>query len=177
MVNNPKAGQWYNNELYFSDAYQSLTKSARNVFHCLSNELRWTKKKFKKKKVFTNNGDVSYTVIQFRKRFGVESETYIRARNQLIKGGLIKQTSRGGMGRGDMSKYKILALTYLPRNEERWLDYPNENWERDIPRSKGLTIGKETRWEKGQSGRKKKLQPIKSNSNGVLPPYQIEPII
>lgn len=171
MVNNPKAGQWYNNELYFSDAYQSLTKSARNLFHCLLHELRWTKKKkFKNKRVFTNNGDVSYTVIQFRKRFGVTSETYIRARNQLIKVGLIKQTSRGGMGRGDMSKYKILALTNLPKNQERWRNYPKENWECDIPRSKGLTIGKETRWKKGQSGRKIKFQPIKSNPNGVFTP-------
>ena len=168
MVNNPNAGQWYNNELYFSHAYQSLTKSARNLFHCLMNELKWTKKK--KKRVFINNGDVSCTVIQFREKFGVTSETYFSARNQLIKVGLIKQTYRGGIGRGDMSKYKILALTYLPRNEERWLDYPNENWESDIPRSKGLTIGKETRWKKGQSGRKKKFQPIKSNPNGVLTP-------
>ena len=174
MVNNPKAGQWYANELYFSDAYQSLSKSARNLFHCLRNELRWTKEKYKKKRVYTNNGDVSCTIVQFREKFGVTSETYIKARNQLIKVGLIKQTYRGGNGKGDMAKYKILALTNLPRNEERWRDYPDKHWESEIPRSKGLTIGKETRWKKGQSGRKKKYQPIKSNPNGALTPYKIE---
>ena len=40
--------------------------------------------------------------------------------------------------------------------------------------AKGLTIGKETRWKKGESGRKIKSQPTKSNANSVLTPYQIE---
>ena len=177
MVNNPKAGQWYNNELYFSKAYQSLSKSARNLFHCLRNELRWPKGQHKKKRVYTNNGDVSFTVVQFREKFGVTSETYFRARNQLIKVGLIIQKHRGGMGKGDMSTYKILALTDLPKDQERWRNYPKENWECDIPRSKGLTIGKETRWKKGESGRKIKSQPIKSNPNGVFTPYKIEPLL
>ena len=171
MVNNPKAGQWYNNELYFSKAYQSLSKSARNLFHCLRNELRWPKGQHKKNRVYTNNGDVSCTVIQFREKFEVTSETYFRARNQLIKVGLIKQTYRGGNGQGDMARYKILALTSLPRSEERWRDYPTKNWESDIPKSKGLTIGKNTRWVKGKSGRKIKSQPIKSNPNSAFTPY------
>ena len=29
-----------------------------------------------------------------------------------------------------------------------------QNWANEIPKSRGLTIGKETRWKKGQSGRK-----------------------
>ena len=169
MVNNPKAGQWYNNRLCFSAAYQSLTKSARNLFHCLRNELRY-EKKLNSGKRYLNNGDVSYTIIQFRQKFGTTSETYVKARNQLIKVGLIKQTYRGGYGKGSMAKYKILALTYLPRSEERWRDYPDKNWESDIPKAKGLTIGKETRWKKGQSGRKIKSQPIQSNPNGVFTP-------
>jgi len=169
MVNNPKAGQWYNNELFFSNAYQGLPKSARNLFHCLRNELRFDKK-LNGGRRYLNNGDVSYTIIQFRQKFGTTSETYIRARNQLIKVGLIKQTYRGGYGSGSMAKYKILALTYLPRSEERWRNYPDKNWESDIPKAKGLTIGKETRWKKGQSGRNIKSQPIQSNPNGVFTP-------
>ena len=176
MVNNPKAGQWYNNELYFSVAYQSLTKSARNLFHCLRNELRF-EKKFNSGRRYLNNGDVSFTIIQYKEKFSTTSETYIKARNQLIKVGLIKQTYRGGFGKGSMAKYKILALTELPKVEERWRNYPEQNWESDIPKSKGLTIGKNTRWKKGQSGRKIKSQPTKSNANGVLKPYKIESLL
>ena len=155
MVKNPKAGQWYANELYFGDAYQSLSKSARNLFHCLRNELRWTKEKYKKKRVYTNNGDVSCTIVQFREKFGVTSETYIKARNQLIKVGLIKQTYRGGNGKGDMAKYKILALTNLPWDEECWRDYPDKNWDHEIPKAKKSLVGVSTRFTKGISGRKR----------------------
>jgi len=163
MVNNPKAGQWYNNDLYFSPAYQSLPKSARNLFHCLMNELKWTKGKgiYSKKREFTTNGDVSYTVVQFKKKFGVVSQTYFDARDKLIEVGLIKMTYRGGMGQGDMAKYKILALTDLPTKEEKWREYPKRNWKSDIPKAKGHTVGKETRWKKGQSGRKVISHPIK----------------
>ena len=168
MVNNPKAGQWYNNELYFSEAYQSLPKSARNLFHCLRNELRFDKKMNRKERVYLNNGEVSFTITEFKKKFKATSETYIRARNQLIRVGLIKQTYRGGNGQGSMATYKILALTYLPTDQERWRKYPDQNWEKDIPRSKGMSVGKKTRWKKGQSGRKIKSHPTKSYSNGVL---------
>ena len=151
---NPKAGVWMSNELYLSPAYQDLAKSARNLFHCLMNELRYTKGARFKKRTFTNNGDVSLTEVQFREMFKCTSQTYLNARNQLIEVGLIRLTYRGGMGRSDMTKYKILALTNLPKGEERWLKYPNRNWQSDIPKAKGLTIGKSTRFKKGHSGRK-----------------------
>jgi len=149
------------NELYLSPAYQGLSKSARNLFHCLMNELRYTKGNYSKKRTFTNNGDVSLTEIQFKQMFSCTSQTYLNARNQLIEVGMIKLTYRGGMGSGDMTKYKILALTYLPKDEQRWLKYPNRNWKSDIPKAKGLTIGKSTRFKKGQSGRKVISHPIK----------------
>ena len=41
----------------------------------------------------------------------------------------------------------------MPPSQEKWRRYPKENWVKDIPKSKGLTIGKDTRWKKGQSGR------------------------
>ena len=124
MINyNPRAGAWYPNELYFSPAYQSVTNSARNLFHCMLNELKW--RGGGRKRIFTNNGEISLTEIQFKKMFNCCSSTYLTARNQLIGVGLIKQTHRGGMCRGDMAKYKILALTYLPSKEQRWQQYPN----------------------------------------------------
>ena len=78
----------------------------------------------------------------------------------MIEVGLIKLTYRGGMGSGDMTKYKILALMNLPKDEQRWLKYPEMNWQSDIPTAKGLTIGKSTRFKKGQSARKVISHPI-----------------
>jgi len=46
----PKGGYYYNNELYYSQAYRSLSKAARDLLHCLLNELRWAKNKKKKKR-------------------------------------------------------------------------------------------------------------------------------
>ena len=45
-----------------------------------------------------DNDSISFTEIQFREFFGYCSATYLKARNQLIKVGLIKQTYRGGGG-------------------------------------------------------------------------------
>ena len=146
------------NALFFSPAYQALSKSSINLFHCLMNELRFTKKRGKRN--FTNNGELSLTEIQFKEKFKCTSQTYLNARDKLIEVGLIRLKYRGGMGRGDMTKYKILALTDLPKDEQRWLKYPGMDWISDIPKSKGLTIGKETRWKKGQSGRKVISHPI-----------------
>ena len=64
---NPRAGAWYSNELYFSPAYQSVTNSARNLFHCMLNELKW--RGTGRKRDFTNNGEISLTGIQFKKMF------------------------------------------------------------------------------------------------------------
>jgi hypothetical protein len=85
---NHRAGAWYQNELYFSPAYQSLTNSARNLFHCMYNELKW--KGAGQKREFTNNGEISLTEIQFKKMYNCCSSTYLTARNQLIEVGLIK---------------------------------------------------------------------------------------
>ena len=38
--------------------------------------------------------------------------------------------------------------------------YPEMNWQSDIPTAKGLTIGKSTRFKKGQSARKVISHPI-----------------
>ena len=135
-------GFYYENQVWFSEAYQSLRKSAMNLLQCLVTELRWTGKG--KKRMYTNNGEVSYTETQFTKQFGYQKETYLKARNKLIKVGLIKQTYRGGMGRGDMSKYKILFTKGLPYQEQRWCDYPSENWSHEIPKVKKAVVGKDS---------------------------------
>ena len=156
----PNLGFYYKNDLWFSKAYQNLTKSARNLLHCLISELRWSGKGRKKK--FTNNGKVSFTERQFKDQFEYSSQTYLSARDQLIEVGLIRQTYRGGMCRGDMAQYEILCVDSTPLDRKRWLKYPKNNWADEIPIVKEYSVGKKTRWKKGQSGRNN-LKPTLNN--------------
>ena len=154
-------GWYYTNEVWFSPAYQDLFLSSRNLLQCLVSELRWSRKG--KIKEFLNNGKVSYTEVDFKKRFSCCSTTYLKARNQLIKVGFIKQTYRGGMCRGDMATYKILITSDLHPREMRWLRYPKENWECDIPKQKKYQVGIGTRF-------KSKATLINSTHNDELHP-------
>ena len=149
-----KGGFYYSNEIWDSAAYQTLTKSARNLLHCFATELRWTGKGRKMR--YTNNGELSFTEIQFKNMYGACSSTYLKARNQLIDVGFIRQTYRGGMCRGDMAKYKLLFADGCLPNEKRWRQYPEKNWADEIPRPKKQLVGVKTQWKKGQSGRKLK---------------------
>ena len=149
-------------ELLFSDAYHELPKSARDLLHCLVSELKFHRNKKAKRTTYPNNGSVSYTEIQFKEEFGHASNTYLSARNRLIRNGLIKQTYQGGSCRGDMATYKVLFTPDLNPREMRWLRYPDENWEHEIPRSK-TRIGIKTRF-------KSKTTLKKSTLNGDLHP-------
>ena len=155
------AGFFFKYELLFSTSYLELTKSARDLLHCLTMELKFSKKDNRFR--YPNNGSVSYTEIQFKEEFGRASNTYLAARNQLIKNGLIRQTYRGGMCRGDMATYKILITPDLHPREMRWLRYPKENWEHDTPKSKKYQVGIGTRF-------KSKATLINSTHNDELHP-------
>ena len=156
------AGFFFKYKLLFSPSYLELTKSARDLLHCLTMELKYSKGRGKRY-VYYNNGEVSYTEIQFKEEFGRASNTYLTARNQLIKNGLIRQNYRGGMCRGDMATYKILITSDLHPREMRWLRYPKENWEHKIPKSKKSQVGIGTRF-------KSKATLINSTHNDELHP-------
>ena len=161
----------FDHELYWSDAYQSLTRSARNLMICLYTELRWTKiKRKRRKKKFLNNGSVSFTEVEFKEQGLGCSQTYLNARNQLIEVGLIKMTYRGGMTRGDMSKYKLLFTQDIYLHERRWRKYPHENWKHEIPKRKTTMVGRETRF--------KKIKPTLKNHtlNGTIRPKELDPV-
>ena len=162
-----KEGYFFKAELLFSDAYMDLPKSGRDLLHCLVFELKFVKNKRKGRYSYPNNGSVSFTEIQFKEEFGFASNTYITARNRLIHNGLIKQIYRGGFGAGDMATYKVLITPDLNPREMRWLRYPDENWEHEIPRSK-TKIGIETRF---------KLKATLENCtlNGEFPPHKLTP--
>ena len=77
----PQGGFYYNNELYYSEAYRSLSKAARDLLHGFHNELRWAynKRQKKRKKVYVNNsnsGGVSFTEGHFMELHGYCSATY-----------------------------------------------------------------------------------------------------
>ena len=141
-----KAGFFFKYELLFSDSYHELPKSARDLLHCLVSELKFHRNKKAKRTTYPNNGSVSYTEIQFKEEFGHASNTYLSARNRLIRNGLIKQTYQGGSCRGDMATYKVLITSDINPREMRWLKYPDENWEHEIPRSK-TRVGVDTRFK------------------------------
>ena len=141
-------GHYYTNKLFMSKAYQELTRSSRNLLQCLISEVRWYPKKSKKgKRRLRNNGEVSLTERHFIEYFGCAKGTYLNARNQLIKNGLIRQTHQGGSCRGDMAKYLILCLPETDKKKRRWREYPQKDWEHEIPTRPKQTIGVETRFK------------------------------
>ena len=132
--------------LYWSEAYQALNISARNLMMCFYTELRWTGKS--KNRTFINNGKISFSEAEFKFNKLGASQTYINARNKLIEVGFIKVTYRGGMARGDMNQYKLLWIEGVKHDEMRWKRYPKESWEHEIPKVKDYAVGRGTRFKK-----------------------------
>ncbi len=132
--------------LYWSEAYQSLNISARNLMMCFQTELRWTGKS--KNRTITNNGKISFSEAEFKFNKLGASQTYINARNKLIEVGFIKVTYRGGMARGDMNQYELLWVDGVAHDKMRWKRYPKESWEHEIPKVKDYAVGRKTRFKK-----------------------------
>ena len=135
---------------------------------CFYAELRWSGRG--KKRVYTNNGAISFSEAEFKANKLGASQTYINARNNLIKVGFIKVMYRGGMGGGDMNKYKLLWVDGVFHHKMRWKRFPNENWEHEIPKVKDYAVGRETRFKKINNTLKKKTL------NGTNPPNELDPI-
>lgn len=154
----PEKGNYYWNECWFSKSYLTLPAKARDLLMCLLTELKKEKVRVGKREkwAIVNNGDVSFTESSFRKLVGCSKETYRRSIHQLIGRGLIELTYQGGNGQGDRSKYKVLAIREVPKVQQKWRNYPIEDWYDDIPRAPNNGVGKNTRWEKGTSGRNSK---------------------
>ena len=175
-----KKGFYYKNEVWFSPAYQSLPISARDLLQCMLTEFRREKikmksERFSKEWVVINNGEISFTEIDFKKLTGKCSSTYLNARNKLIEVGFIQLKYRGGFGVGDRAKYKLFVGTNLKKEEERWRRYPDENWAHEIPKPKKQMIGVETQWKKGQSGRKTKATLQKHTLHSTNHPIGVDP--
>ena len=157
------------NELYWSEAYQSLTLSARNLLWCMVAELKFTGSRKKKTFAYTNNGKIAFTEYEWKKQKLGASATYLRARNQLIEVGFIRITYRGGFGGGDMNRYELLFIEGVNRDDKRWKRYPDENWEDEIPKVKDFAVGRETRFKKSKNTLKN------DTLNGTYPPKELAP--
>ena len=138
----------FNEKLFWSEAFQSLTLSAIRLMMCFQTELRWSKGKRKKSRTILNNGNIAFSEAEFKFNKLGASQTYINARNLLIKVGFIKLTYRGGMARGDMNRYKLLWVNDVPHDELRWKLYPSKDWEHEIPKVKSYAVGRDTRFKK-----------------------------
>ncbi len=160
----------YSRKFYDSKAYQRLTISARNMFEFLLRERRYKGKG--KDKMWINNGEISLNRKEFKKLYGYSNETCNKARNLLIEVGLIKIEKVGGEGRGDMNEYSILMDCYL--KQERWKEYPKQNWKNEVPNHKGKTLG--SKWKKGESGNPKyKSQSTKVDAKQPKPSKEVAP--
>ena len=159
-----------NNRLYWSPAFQSLTKSAQNLMWCMYVELNWTGTRKKKTFHYTNNGKISFTEPEFKNQGLGASQTYINARNKLIEVGFIQITYEGGMGLGDMNKYKLLWIDGLHELEMRWKRYPDEDWKHEVPCKKDNMVGRDTRFKKSKSTL------INKTLNGTISPKDLDPI-
>ena len=155
--------------LYWSEVYQSLNISARNLMMCFYAELRWTGKG--RNKTFINNGKISFSEAEFKFNKLGASQTYINARNKLIEVGFIKVTYRGGMARGDMNQYKLLWVEGVKHDEMRWKRFPNKNWADEIPKVKDYAVGRGTRFKKIKNTLKDETL------NGINPPKGLATII
>ena len=145
-------GCFYRNDMWFSPAYQCLPRAARDLLQCLYTEINKANVKGKWKEF--RNGEISFIESQYTELTGRCKQTYITSRNLLIEVGFIRMTHRGGACRGDRAMYRVLFCNDVLIKHQRWRSYLKEKSANEIPKSRGLTIGKDTRWKRGQSGRK-----------------------
>jgi hypothetical protein len=158
------------NRFYWSKAYQTLTPAAKNLMWCMYAELRWTGTRKKDDFSYTNNGKISFSEVEFKKQGLGASQTYLNARNQLIEVGFIKITYEGGMGLGDMNKYKLLWVDGVRELERRYKCYPDENWKHEVPCKKNNMVGRKTRF-------KKSIPTLKNKTlNGAISPNELDPM-
>ena len=149
-----KHGLYLSVDIGLSPAYLELNDSSVKLIYLFSVEAKYNT--VKGEKHFRNNGNIGFSESKFRKAFYCSSQTYYNARDQLITNGFIKQTVQGGYGPGDYARYKLLFLSDVPKKHQRWRNFPEKTYEKDIPKRKLTSLGEKTRFKKGIINRKAK---------------------
>ena len=119
-----------------SDAYWDLTGAAPQVYMVFLMKRELSDKGFGKDKarIVVNNGEITYTYLEALNNHWIPKSNFLRARDQLIKVGLIEIAEDGGCHH--TTKYSI---------SNNWRNYPEQTFERS---KSGNLVGIKTRWKK-----------------------------
>ena len=141
-------GIYIERDILESDAYWGLTGAAPQIYMVFRMKCVFSNRSIGKRKerIIVNNGEITYTYLEARKNHKIPKSTFLRARDQLIKVGLIEIAEDGGCHH--TTKYAI---------SNNWRNYPEQTFER--PKS-GNLVGVKTRWKKDT---------VKSDTNNPQP--------
>ena len=127
-------GVYIERDILESDAYWDLTGVSAKVYNVFKMKCVIANKSVGKRRVvnIVNNGKITYTFVEAWKNHRIHKSTFLRARDQLIKVGLIEIAEEGGCHH--TTKYAI---------SNNWKLYP----ERTFKRAKsGNLVGMKTRF-------------------------------
>ena len=148
-------GTYIKRDILESDAYWDLTGAAPQIYMVFRMKCVFADRTIGKRKerIIVNNGEITYTYLEAQNNHRIPQSTFLRARDQLIKVGLIEIAEDGGCHH--TTKYAI---------SNNWRNYPEQTFER--PKS-GNLVGMKTRWEKDtvKSGTINHSSTVKSDTN------------
>jgi len=129
-------GVYIEQDIINSDAFWDLTGSAPQVYMVFLMKRVLSDKAFGKDKarIIANNGEITYTFVEASDNHRIPKSNFLRARDQLIKVGLIEIAEDGGCHH--TTKYSI---------SNNWRNYPEQTFERS---KSGNLVGMKTRWKK-----------------------------
>ena len=135
-------GVYMPSDARWSKAYKKLTPAARDILR-----LAMEKRTFKGKKC-TNNGEIIITHTWVQKKLESSKKTVSDGFRLLIGVGFLEVTKKAEGKEGN--RYRVC----ISDGYERWREYPERNW---FPEKSKTDIGIDSRWKKGESGRKKNI--------------------
>ena len=129
-------GTYIKRDILESDAYWNLTGAAPQIYMVFRMKCVFADRTIGKRKerIIVNNGEITYTFVEASDNHKIPKSTFLRARDQLIKVGLIEIAEDGGCHH--TTKYSI---------SNNWRNYPEQTFERS---KSGNLVGIKTRWEK-----------------------------
>jgi len=129
-------GTYIKRDILESDAYWDLTGAAPQIYMVFRMKCVFADRTIGKRKerIIVNNGEITYTYLEAQNNHRIPKSNFLRARDQLIKVGLIEIAEDGGCNH--TTKYSI---------SNNWQNYPEQTFER--PKS-GNLVGIKTRWTK-----------------------------
>ena len=149
MSNNRGKNIWVAREMITSQAYLTLPGTAAKVLMWFLARRQYSKYERKDSVhwVNHNNGDIFFTYAEAQRKFGLNSTTFRRAIDNLIKFGFIDINHHGGGMVNDATTYYI---------SDRWRDYGTDEYKEERRRkdTRGLGFTKKN-WEQ-RTGKKRR---------------------